>query len=77
MAWIWQILAFPTSPGRLRCVVVSRAGAQRILGFEFEGHRYRATAGFYPDNTSREIFLHARRQARNGAAIERLTPQQS
>jgi hypothetical protein len=29
------------------------------FGFEFEGHRYRATAGWFADGRLAEVFLHA------------------
>jgi hypothetical protein len=28
------------------------------FSFEFEGHKYRATAGYFPDGRLAEIFLH-------------------
>ena len=48
----------PNSPTVHRRRLSSRR-LNRTIKLEHEDHQYLATAGFYPDNTLGEIFLHA------------------
>jgi hypothetical protein len=45
----------PAMPNRDR---LPNRRANRSLSFEYEGHGYRATAGWFPDGRLAEIFLH-------------------